>query len=503
MNKKIILLILDGWGLGPESKYNAVDNSDKPNYEKLIRDYPNISLRSDGPSVGLPEGQYGTSEINHQVIGSGRVILQDLPKLDTAIENGQFFTNHRLLDAIQHSKTNDSALHLIGIVSDGKVHASLEHVQALIKLAAEKEVKKLYLHVFADGRDSAPKSVEKYLTEINKTFDKYGIGQVATLQGRFYLDRDRDWDKTSQAADLITNGEGQNFTDWQSGVNFQYNLNRTDEFFPQMLINKDGLIKENDAVIFFHYRTDRLYQIVKDLQEKDIRNLNITTFIEISEDIPTFVAFPREEVTHTLAEVLSKNNKKQYHITETEKYTHLTYFFNGGREGKYPREDWELLKSNRLVKPFYNFEPTMRSFAITDKIIAEIENRHYDFIVANYAAPDMVGHTGNYEAAVIAVEAIDFCLGRIIESLDGRLDEYALLVTADHGNADVMWDDANKQPHTQHTTSPVPFILATEDYSDRLHTTKHLADIAPTILDLMGMDKPEVMSGESMLKRRI
>lgn len=496
--KKVILLILDGWGIAKPDKFNAIDNANTPNVDKLSREYPNVILKSDGESVGLPVGQYGTSEINHQVIGAGRIFLQDLPKINKEIENDTFYTNHELVSACKHSIENDSALHLVGIVSDGKVHSSLDHLLALIKLAKNEGVKKLYIHAFADGRDAPPKSVERYLSEVDKHLEGFEEASVATLQGRFYLDRDRDWDKTQKAIDLLVKGKGAKYTDWQKAVNFSYNQKLTDEFMDQYILDENGVIKKNDAVIFTHYRTDRLYQISKSFLDQKLANQYVVTFIEVSEDIKTHVAFPRPEITHTLAETISLAEKKQLHITETEKYTHLTFFLNGGREKEFAGEEWKLLVSNRFVKPFYNFEPSMRAFELTNEIITRIENKDTDFIIANYPATDMVGHTGNYEAAVIAAESIDYCVGKIYEAIKDNLKDYALIVTADHGNSDIMWDYENEQPHTQHTTSPVPFILVS-DIDCKLDKRETLEDVAPTVLDLMGIEIPEVMTGTSLI----
>lgn len=489
---------MDGWGIAKADKFNAVANAHTPNLDKLIREYPNVQLKSDGKAVGLPEGQYGTSEINHQVIGSGRVTLQDLPKINSQIETGSFFDNQVLLNACKHVNENNSCLHLVGVLSDGKVHASMEHYYALLELAKKMKVKKIAIHVFADGRDAPPKSVEKYIKQLEKHFSGFESIKVATLQGRFYLDRDRDWDKTNKAIELMIDGKGANYSDWQAAVNFNYNQNQTDEFIDQSIIDESGLIKENDAVIFTHYRTDRLYQIVKALQDRNLKNLEIVTFVEVSESFTANVAFPRPEIKDTLAESLAKAGKKQLHITETEKFTHLTFFFNGGREKEFTDETWKLIQSNRYVKPFYNFEPSMRAFELTEVITNAVAKNEYDFIVINYPATDMVGHTGNYQAAVIAAESIDYCIGKLYEAIEDKLDEYVLMVTSDHGNSDIMWDYENDQPHTQHTTSPVPFIFVS-DIDCTLDKKESLEDIAPTILELMGIKKPEIMTGTNLV----
>ncbi len=496
-NKKVVLAILDGWGIGPKDKFNAIDNAKTPNFDKLIRDYPNIRLRADGKHVGLPKGQFGTSEINHQIIGAGRVILQDLPKINKAISDKTFFTNKELVEACEHVKRHNSKLHLAGILSDGNVHASIDHVLALIKLAKEQGVKKLYLHVFSDGRDVPPQSVEKYLKIIDEAFSDTEY-KIATMQGRFYLDRDRDWDKTKKAIDLIFSGKGNKISSWQSAVNLSYNNNETDEFFTQYLLDENGLVESGDSFVFFHYRSDRAFQIIKSILDKNLKDFYLTTFIEISEDLKTHIAFPRPAITHTLAQSISEAGKSQLHISETEKYTHLTYFLNGGRETEFDKETWARLQSNRYVKPFYNFEPSMRAFDITDEVIDAIKKDKYDFIVINYPNTDMVGHTGNYEAAVIATESVDYVLGKLYKAIKDKLDSYTLIITADHGNSDQMWDYKSNQPHTQHTLNPVPFILVS-DINCKLDKKESLEDIAPTVLDLMGIDKPEVMTGNSLI----
>ncbi len=498
MKKKVILAILDGWGIGEESEFNAILNAKTPNVDRLEREFPNVRIKADGPAVGLPEGQFGTSEINHQVIGTGIVVKQDLPRIDEAIKDGTFFANQQLVDSVK-SLSDKNALHLVGVLSDGKVHASIEHVAALIKLASQEGVKNLYVHAFTDGRDTPPQSAQEFLDILQSELDKYDFenAAIATLQGRFYLDRDRAWDKTMQAVDLIYKGEGLPYQDYQKAINYYYNQNVTDEFFPQCILDEKGTVKDGDSVIFFHYRTDRAFQLIsKCLEQK--QKVNYVSFVKVSDDFAIPVAFPRLEITHTLAGAIADANKKQLHITETEKFAHLTFFMNAGREKEYSHEDWQMFQSNRFVKPYYNFEPSMRAFEITDQIVEFIKSDKYDFIVINYPNADMVGHTGNYQAAVIAAEAVDYCVGKLYEAVADRLDEYALIITADHGNSDIMWDAEANQPHTQHTTNPVPFILVS-DIKQRLDRGETLVDVAPTILHLMGIEKPETMQGESLL----
>ncbi len=502
MNKKVLLVIMDGWGIAPADKFNAIANAKTPNVDRLTREYPNTQLKSDGLAVGLPEGQFGTSEVNHLTIGTGRVIFQDLPKINNEIENGDFFANEALLKTIKHVEAKKSSLQLIGILSDGGVHSHINHLFTIFELLNKRDFKQpIFLHLFTDGRDVAPKSAEKYLTQLDAKIAELKDLQISisTIQGRSYLDRDRDWARTEKAFQLIRSAEGMPISDWKALLNLAYNNYSTDEQFPQYVLNSEGTIKDNDGIILFHYRTDRLYQILKRIIDEKLKDTEVTTFIQISEEFKDVnVAFPRDKITDTLAETLSKEGKSQLHITETEKYPHLTFFLNGEKEQVFKNEDWKMVESNRFIKPQYNFEPSMRNFDITKHIITAIEEGKYDFIVTNLSSADMVGHTGSYEAAIISAEAVDYCIGKVYDALKDKLKDYALLITADHGNSDIMWDYENDQPHTQHTLSPVPFILIT-DKQHKLHRRDTLSDIAPTILDLMGIKKPKVMTGESLI----
>jgi 2,3-bisphosphoglycerate-independent phosphoglycerate mutase len=501
-NKKVILMILDGFGIAPASPHNAVMNAHTPNYDKLEREYPNVRLKSDGLSVGLPEGQFGTSEVNHLVIGSGKIIFQDLPRINKAIQSGEFLDNSVLNKSVEHAEKNNSSLHLMGICSDGGVHSHLNHLYSIFDLLEKRNfANNVYIHVFTDGRDTAPISAESYFKQMETEIAKHRNLKIsiASVQGRFFLDRDRDWSKTEKAVDLVVKGEGKKYSDWQAILNFEYNAHNKDEFFNQYLLNENGLIKKDDSLIFFHYRQDRMYQIIKGIRGLKLQNLLITTFVQGSEEFTdVLVAFPRLIVKDTLAETISKAGKTQLHITETEKFAHLTFFLNGEKEKEFPGETWKMIESNRFVKPNYNFEPTMKIFDITKEVINAVNEDKYDFIAINFCSPDMVGHTGNYNAVVTGIEAIDFCIGKIHEALQDKFDKYAWIITSDHGNADIMWDEVNNQPHTQHTTSPVPFILVS-DIKCRLDRKESLQDVAPTILELMSIEKPSVMTGESLV----
>jgi 2,3-bisphosphoglycerate-independent phosphoglycerate mutase len=504
LTKKVVFIIMDGWGIAKPDKFNAIDNALTPNIDRLVRTYPNTLLRSDGETVGLEAGQFGTSEINHLTIGSGRVIEQDLTKINRSIKTGEFFRNEALLAAILHAESRKSNLHLLGIISDGGVHSHINHLFAIFKLLnTRKFAGKVFLHLFSDGRDTPPKSVTGYLKQLDEQISRYPQLKIilATLQGRMFLDRDRDWPKTETAFDLIARNKGNKMSDWQAVVNFEYNKDNRDEFFSQYLLCEGSEIKANDSVIFFHFRTDRQYQLTQRILNEKLKNLSFCSFVKSSEEFAGLhIAFPRENVSHTLSEVISAAGLKQLHITETEKYPHLTYFFNGEREHEYPGETWKLLESNRFVKPRYDFEPSMRNFDTSKEIIAAINSAAYDFIVTNLASPDMVGHTGNYEAAVVSAEAVDFCIGEIYKAIEAKLDDYVMIVTADHGNSDIMWDYKNNQPHTQHTLSKVPFIVIS-NLEHKLHRRDSLQDIAPTILELLGLTPPTEMRGESLLLR--
>ncbi len=502
-NKKVIMLILDGWGLSPDTKYNAITQAKTPNITRLVREYPNVQLKSDGLSVGLPEGQCGTSEVNHLTLGCGRVIFQDLPKINDSIKTGAFFLNEVLRQNIASAKDKNSSMHVMGILSDGGLHSHNAHLFALLDLL-EKEyfTNNIYIHVFTDGRDTPPKVAEKYLSQLDNEIKKRSKlkAKIVTIQGRIFLDRDRDWDKTKKAVDLLLEGKGRSYTGWDKVLNYEYNMDNKDEFINQSIIDPDGIIKSGDSLIFFHYRSDRMYQVLKEILDRKVRDLEIASFISGSEefDEKVKVAFPRTEVKSTLAETISKAGKTQYHVTETEKFTHLTFFFNAQREKEFPGEVWRQFESNRYVKPYYNFEPTMQVFSITKDIIEKVENDQFDYIVSNLCNCDMVGHTGNLHATIIAAETVDFCVGKIYEVIKDRLDEYALIITADHGNADIMWDKEAKQDHTMHTNSPVPFILVS-DIDCTLNRKESLEDVAPTVLDLMGIQIPSIMTGTSLI----
>ncbi len=487
---------MDGWGLAPDSPANAISNAYTPNIDRLTRDYPNLRLKSDGPAVGLPPGQFGTSEVNHMAIGTGQIVPQDLTRINNSLDNGEFFHNSEISELLEETEKKNTRLQLIGILSDGGIHSHTNHLEAILGMCAKKNFsQKIYIHIFTDGRDVPPKSALKYIKQLNEKIyelkDKLTI-KIASIQGRYYLDRDRDWQKTEEAFKLIVKGSGNIATSAETAVNMGYVQVRTDEFLPQYLIERQGVIRDGDGVLFFHYRSDRMYQLTKRILESELKNLTFASFIRASEEFKDIlIAFPRLDLKNTLAEVIAAAGRTQLHVTETEKYSHLTYFFNGEREEELAGETWKLFQSNRLIKPLYNFEPSMRNFDIASEVIEAVEKDSFDFIVANFSSPDMVGHTGNYAAALISAESVDFCIGKIYDAIKDRLDEYTLLITADHGNSEKMWDEENNQPHTQHTLSPVPFIFVGDKKhiagKSRLVNSDSLASIAPTVTKLMGI----------------
>lgn len=502
-SKKVLLTIIDGWGISENKEYNAIANAKTPNYNRLIREFPNTSLRSDGEYVGLPDGQFGTSEVNHLTIGSGRVIFQDLPRINNDIKSGNFHQNTVFLDAINHAKKHNSKINLIGIISDGGVHSHTSHLNELIKLIKTHEFEGIVsLHLFTDGRDVPPLSAEKYLNDLEDFLlnQNYNSIFISTVQGRVFLDRDRDWEKTERALNLITKGDGFKVNHWSSIFKIAYQSISSDEQLGQYVINSDGLLDHKDSIVVFHFRADRIYQLIYKIKHLNLKDIFLASFCQPSkEDFEDLhVAFPKHEISNTLTEVISVNNFSQLHIAETEKFAHVTFFFNGERDRPFPKEEWILHESNRFVKPQYNLDPAMQNDKICISIIEGIESNKFDFIVANFSSPDMVGHTGDYHAAVVSAQSVDHCLGKIYESIENYLDDWVWIIAADHGNSEIMWDFKNNQPHTQHTLSKVPLVLVS-NIKIKLKQRESLEDIAPTVLDLMDIEKPIEMTGESLV----
>jgi 2,3-bisphosphoglycerate-independent phosphoglycerate mutase len=473
----VALVILDGWGCAPPGPGNAVDLAATPTFDRLWRKFPHTTLDASGPAVGLPPGQMGNSEVGHLTIGSGRVLFQDLMRVNTSIEDGSFFQNPALVSAFERGER----VHLLGLVSNGGVHSHLHHVKALLRFAPEKT----WIHAFTDGRDVSPHSALHDLAELPAE-------RISTVSGRYYaMDRDGRWERTNQAFDAIVNGVGVEANDPIEAVRSTYERGVTDEFIePVAVEGRPRLRPGPDTAIFFNFRPDRARQLTLSLIEAGV---DITTMTRYRADLEVPVAFPEHEVGETLAEVLSEHGVRQLHAAETEKYAHVTYFFNGGREADWPGETRVLVPSPRDV-PSYDHKPEMSAEEVTERFVSEIATGDYGFAVINLANPDMVGHTGSIPATVKAVETVDACLARIVEAVD-RAGGVAL-VTADHGNAEQMLEEDGLSPHTAHTTNPVPLVIT--DTNITLSGPGELADLAPTVLGFMGFTHPLQMNGRSL-----
>lgn len=510
MSKKpTVLMILDGYGLNNETKGNAVAEAKKPVMDKLMAECPFVQGNASGLAVGLPDGQMGNSEVGHLNMGAGRIVYQDLTKITKAIQDGDFFENKALLAACENVKKNDSALHLYGLVSDGGVHSHNSHIYGLLELAKRQGIEKVYVHCFLDGRDTPPASGKEYVAELEARMAEIGVGEVASVMGRYYvMDRDNRWDRVEKAYRALVFGEGEKTTSATEGIQASYDKDVTDEFVLPTVVEKDGApvatIKDNDSVIFFNFRPDRAREITRtfcdDAFDGFDRGERIHTtyvcFTEYDVTIPNkLVAFVKEEITNTFGEFLAANGLKQARIAETEKYAHVTFFFNGGVEEPNEGEDRILVKSPKVAT--YDMKPEMSAYEVCDKLVDAIKSDKYDVIIINFANPDMVGHTGVEAAAIKAVETVDECVGKAVEAIkevDGQL-----FICADHGNAEQLVNYETGEPWTAHTTNPVPFILVNADPKYTLRENGCLADIVPTLIQLMGMEQPKEMTGESLL----
>ena len=505
-DKKILLIILDGFGIGKIPEYDAIRQSKKPYIDYLFRKYPWTSISASGEDVGLPTGQMGNSEVGHMNIGAGRIVWQEITRIDRSIRAGDFFEKPAFLGAIENAKKYKSALHLIGLLSDGGVHSMNTHLYALLILAQRHQIKNVFIHVILDGRDTPPESGVSYITELQQKIAEIGIGEIATVMGRYYaMDRDNRWDRTEKAYRALTEGTGNSADNPVEAVRASYKLNIADEFVLPIIITKEGqpkaAIKEHDSVIFYNFRTDRTRQLTRSLTDDQFdkyprhkMNLDFVTMTQYHEDFKFPIAFPPQFLTKTLGEIVSDLGMKQLRLAETEKYAHVTFFFNGGREETFSGEDRILVPSPRGVAT-YDLKPEMSAYEVTGKALEAVAASSYDFIVMNYANCDMVGHSGKMAAAVKAVEVIDDCLSKLIPV--AQENGYFILVTADHGNADRMIDDGGG-PHTAHTTNLVPFIFVEDDFMPVLRQDGKLADIAPTILQIMGIPKPTEMDGTTL-----
>jgi len=508
-NKKpLALIIMDGWGDNPVKEFNAVEAGKTPVLDSLVANYANTDIQASGIDVGLPDGQMGNSEVGHTNIGAGRIVYQELTRIGKAIADGDFFENKTLCEAVDAAVKADKAVHIMGLMSPGGVHSHQDHIVAMIKLAAKRGAKKIYFHAFTDGRDVAPRSALEYVKVIENTFKEVGVGKVATIVGRYYaMDRDNRWDRVQQAYDLLTQGKSEfaSFASAEAAIQAAYDRDENDEFIKASVIGDKAPMTDGDSLIFMNFRADRARQITRSFVNADFDGFKrevtpkLASFVMLTQyaaDIKTACAFPPADLTNTLGEWLSKKGMTQLRISETEKYAHVTFFFNGGVETVFPGEDRILIQSPKVAT--YDLQPEMSSKELTDKLCEAIESGKYDMIICNYPNGDMVGHTGVFEAAVKAVEAVDSCIGRVIESLkkvDGEC-----LITADHGNCERMKDLEKNIPYTAHTNLPVPFI-----YYGRKATMRkdgRLSDIAPTMLYLKGMEIPAEMTGKSIVKLR-
>ncbi len=510
MSKKpTVLMILDGYGLNEKTAGNAVKEGNTPVMDKLMKEYPFVKGNASGLAVGLPEGQMGNSEVGHLNIGAGRIVYQDLTKITKAIDDGDFFENKALLAACENVKKNDSALHLMGLVSDGGVHSYDGHIYGLLELAKRQGISKVYVHCFLDGRDTPPASGKGYVEKLEAKMKEIGVGEVATVMGRYYaMDRDNRWERVEKAYRALADGLGEKAASGPEGIQASYDKETTDEFVLPTVVEKNGepvaTIKDKDSVIFFNFRPDRARELSRTFCDDDFEGFDRgerikTTFVCFTEYDVTIknklVAFVKEDITNTFGEFLSKKGLKQVRLAETEKYAHVTFFFNGGVEK--PNEGEERILVNSPKVATYDLKPEMSAYEVCDNLVKAITSGKYDVIIINFANPDMVGHTGVEAAAIKAVEAVDECVGRAVKALidvDGQM-----FICADHGNAEQLVDEETGEPFTAHTTNPVPFILVNADPSYKLREGGCLADIAPTLIDLMGMEKPKEMTGKSLL----
>ena len=511
MSKRpVVLMVLDGYGLNDRTEGNAIAMANTPVMDKLMAECPFVKGAASGLAVGLPDGQMGNSEVGHMNIGAGRIIYQDLTRITKAIEDGEFFENKALLQAMENCKKNDSDLHLWGLLSDGGVHSHITHLYGLLEMAKKQGLSKVYVHAFLDGRDTPPASGKDYVAQLQAKMDEIGVGKIASLSGRYYaMDRDNNWDRVQKAYDSLTKGEGVKATDAVKAMEESYANDVTDEFvLPTVITAEDGtplsVVKDGDSVIFFNFRPDRAREMTRAFCddkftgfERDFLKTTFVCFKDYDETIPNkIIAFEKEAIANTLGEYLAKCGKKQLRLAETEKYAHVTLFFNGGVEEPNVDEFRLLVNSPKDVAT-YDLKPEMSAPEVGMDLVEAIKSDKYDAIIINFANPDMVGHTGVIPAAVKAVEKVDELVGKAVDAV--KEVDGALFICADHGNAEKMIDYETGEPHTAHTTNPVPFILVNADPSYKLREGGCLADIAPTLLELMGLEQPKEMTGKSLI----
>ncbi|GAA4864526.1 2,3-bisphosphoglycerate-independent phosphoglycerate mutase [Paenibacillus vulneris] len=507
--KPVALIILDGFGLRGEVMGNAVAQAKKPNYDRYWAEYPHTTLTACGEAVGLPEGQMGNSEVGHLNIGAGRIVYQDLTRISKSIRDGEFFDNETILGAIRSAKQNGKKLHLYGLLSDGGVHSHIDHLFALLEACKKEQFDEVYIHAFLDGRDVAPDSAKMYMEKLQSKISELGVGKIATVQGRYYaMDRDKRWERTEKSYRAMVYGEGPTYTDPMKAIVESYEKSVFDEFvMPTVIVKADGtpvgLVESGDSVIFFNFRPDRAIQLSQVFTNSDFRgfdrgpkcpsNLHYVCLTLFSESVDGFVAYKPKNLDNTLGEVLAQNNLKQLRTAETEKYPHVTFFFSGGRDVELPGETRVLINSPKVAT--YDLQPEMSAYELAESTVKEIEAGRHDVIILNFANPDMVGHSGLLEPTVKAIEATDECLGKVVEAILAQGG--VALITADHGNADVVTNPDGSR-NTAHTTNPVPFIVT--DKHVTLRNGGILADIAPTVLKLLGVQQPEEMTGQALIQ---
>jgi 2,3-bisphosphoglycerate-independent phosphoglycerate mutase len=509
MNDKVrpaVLLILDGWGMSDNTDHNAIHAAHKPNWERLWQDYPHTNIRTSGSAVGLPGGQMGNSEVGHLNLGAGRVVYQEFTRIGRSIRTGSFFSNRTLTDAVDLAVGKGTAVHILGLLSPGGVHSHEEHIHAMARLAVDRGARQVYVHAFLDGRDMPPKSAEASLEKLDEVFAELGCGRIATIIGRYYaMDRDHRWDRIKQAYDLITDGKAEHcYANAAEALRAAYARDETDEFVRASCIGSPVTVNDGDVIVNMNYRSDRARQITRAFIEPDFTGFprarvpELAAFVSLTEyskdfDIP--VAYPPERLENTFGEYIANLGLHQLRIAETEKYAHVTFFFNGGIEAPNEGEERILVPSPQVAT--YDLQPEMSAEEVTDRLVEAIGSGRYDAIICNYANGDMVGHTGNFDAAVQAIEVLDGCLGRVAAAVEQAGGE--MLITADHGNAEQMLDPKAGQAHTAHTLNPVPLIYVGHS-APSLMENGALCDIAPTLLQIMGLPQPAAMTGRSLLQ---
>jgi 2,3-bisphosphoglycerate-independent phosphoglycerate mutase len=501
----VLLVILDGFGCREEMDGNAIALANKPNWGKLLRTCPHTSISASGTSVGLPTGQMGNSETGHMNIGAGRVVYQELTRINRAIESGAFFTNQTLIRAVSIAKGNDKTLHIMGLLSDGGVHSNENHIYALLKMAARANVTNVCLHAFLDGRDTLPRNAEIFIGRTEGKFLEFGVGRIATISGRYYgMDRNKNWERVKLVYDMLTLGQAEfAAADAASALNNAYARGENDEFVKPTIIGDPAPVRDGDVILFMNFRADRAREITRAFIEPDFYQFErkaipkfstFCTLTEYSQDFTVPVAFPPEKVRNGFGEYMASLGLKQLRIAETEKYAHVTFFFDGGEERVYAGEDRILVPSPNVAT--YDLKPEMSAFEITDKLVEAIKSRRYDAIVCNYANADMVGHTGVLSAATKAIETLDLCIGRVVAAIEKIGGD--MLITADHGNAEMMVDAVTRQPLTAHTTNPVPLVYVGKRKA-HLAESGALEDVAPTLLKIMGLTQPAEMTGHELI----